>query len=149
MAVPYQAIHDAAVAIIGDVETPSGAVITQAPSNYGTDFRITPGEARFQVQLSIEKNYPLSSNESYPRAIVTILIHHYATSLADENTFAHFTMQVLAQYLMVSSVWGAESGVRGFQPDGSSHIDPEISDGERVGNVITFEISAAVLADAA
>ena len=148
MPTPYVDLHDAAVAIIGDAATAASATISQAPSNYGRDFRITPGEARFQVQISPNK-YGGNSNLSYPQAIVAVLVHHYATGLSDENSFTQLTMQELLDRLLISSTWGAEDGVYGFQPDGDKVVEPEVSDGERTGNVITFEISAAVLADAA
>ena len=77
---------------------------------------------------------------------MAVLVHHYATGLSDENSFTQLTMQELLDRLLISSTWGAEDGVYGFQPDGDKVVEPEVSDGERTGNVITFEISAAVLA---
>jgi hypothetical protein len=144
MPTPFDDLYTAAKAIMADVNTAASTTLTQAPTNYGTDFRIIPGEARYQVQISPEKDYPLSSNESYPRAIVTVLIHHYAESLANEESFLHNAMSFVADKLLVASIWSAESGIYDLQPE----VDPEMEDGGRIGNVITFEASAVVLMDA-
>ena len=144
MPTPFDDLYAAAKGIMADVNTAASTTLTQAPTNYGTDFRITAGEARYQVQLSPEKDYPRSSNTTHPRAIVTVLIHHYVSSLANEEAFLHNAMSFVADKLLVASIWTAEASVFGLQDD----IDPEISDGERNGNVITFEASAVVLADA-
>jgi len=143
MPTPFDDLYAAAKAIMADVNTAAATTLTQAPTNYGTDFRITPGQAVYQVQMSPEKDYG-HSNASYPRAVVTVLIHHYVSSLANEESFLHNAMSYVADKLLVGSIWSAESGVYAFQPG----IEPEITDGDRTGNVITFEVSASVLADA-
>jgi len=143
MPTPFDDLYTATKAIMADVNTAASTTLTQAPTNYGTDFRITSGEARYQVQMSPEKDYG-NSNDSNPRAIITVLVHHYVSSLANEESFLHNAMSYVADKLLVTSIWSAESGVYGLQPN----VDPEVSDGERTGNVITFEISASVLADA-
>ena len=147
MATPLDDIYAAAVAIMADVNTAATGTVIQAPTNYGTDFRITPGSAVYQVQMASELNSAIDANNSYPRATVTVLIHNYVLkndSLANEKLFLHNMMSHAADLLMVGSTWQAESGIFDLQRD----IDPEVSDGERVGNVITFEVSSVVLADA-
>ena len=147
MSTPLDDIYAAAVAIMADVNTAATGTVIQAPTNYGRDFRITPGSAVYQVQMASERDYGGDSNASYPRATVTVAIHHYVLkndSLVDEKKFLHNMMSFAADLLMVGSTWRAESGIFDMQHD----IDPEVSDGERVGNVITFEVSAVVLADA-
>ena len=149
MATPFEDIYAAARAIMQDANTAASWVtLTQAPTNYGTDFRITPGQGRYQVQITAQPDYGADSNALYPRVIVTVLVHHYILrgggALADEVQFLHKTMGVVADYLMVSSTWRAESGIFDLQVD----IEPEVENGGRVGNVLTFEISVVVLADA-
>lgn len=140
MPTPFDDLYAAAQAIMADVNTAATTTVTAAPTNYGTDFRITPGEARYQVQISPEKDFG-NSNDSYPRAIVTVLIHHYVTTLANEVLFLHNLMSFAADKLLVRSIWQAEAGIYDLQPG----VDPEMDDGGRTGNVISFEISAAVL----
>ena len=136
-------MYSAAKALMATVNAAAATVVVQAPTNYGTDFRITPGSAVYQVQISIEKDYGGDSNASYPRGVVTVLIHHYVSSLIDEEYFLHTVMSLVADNLLVGSVWQAQANIYDLQRE----VDPEISDGERVGNVITFEVSAVVLAD--
>jgi len=137
-------IYAAAQAIMGDVNTAATwTTLTQAPTNYGSDFRIPSGEGRYQIQISPQKNYGGDPNVTYPRVICTVLIHHYVASLADEVEFLHKTMSEAIDRLTVGTVWGAESGIFAFQPD----TEPDVDEGDREGNVITFEISAVVLAD--
>ena len=146
MATSYDRIFAAAVALMGDVNAAATGTVLLAPTNYGLDFRITPGSAVYQVRLSTMVSIG-DANSTYPRVIVTVLIHHYVLkndSLVDEKKFLHNMMNHVADHLMVQSKWQAEAGIYAF-PDG---IDPEMSDGERVGNVISFEVNAAVLATA-
>ena len=137
-----QSIYTAAKAIMDDAAAAGGTTLTQAPTNYGTDFRITPGQGLYQVQLTPERVYR-NSNLSYPRAIVTVRIHHYVNSLASEVAFLHDTLGEIADRFLISATWSAETGIYATQPD----IEPEMDDGGRTGNVITFEASAVVLAD--
>jgi len=149
MPTPFEDLYTAAKARMLAAHTAAPTTITQAPSNYGTDFRITGGEARYQVQISPDKDYP-RGNQNHPRAFVTILIHHYvagasaAAKLTNEESFLHDSMSRVADELLVESKWSAESGVYDLEPDES----PEIGEGSRTGNVITFEITASVLLDA-
>jgi hypothetical protein len=143
MATPMGDMYAAANAIMATVNAAASTTVAQAPTNYGTDFRITPGSAAYQVQITPEKDYG-DSNSSYPRAIVTVLIHHYVSSLMNEEYFLFTVMSLVADNLLVASVWQAQTKIFDLQRD----IDPEIEDGGRVGNVITFEVSAVVLADA-
>ncbi len=146
MPTSYDDIYAAALALMADANTAATGTVIQAPTNYGLDFRITPGSAVYQVRLSALVNIG-DANSNYPRTIVTVLIHHYVLkndSLVDEKKFLHNMMNHVADHLMVQSKWRAEAGVYDLQ-DG---IDPEMNDGERVGNVISFEVNAAVLATA-
>jgi len=143
MPTPFDDLYTAAQAIMADVNTAATTAVTAAPTNYGTDFRITPGAAVYQVQISPQEDTG-HSNALYPRAVVTVLIHHYVNSAANELLFLHNLMSYVADKLLVGSIWTAESGIFGFEAD----VDPEIDEGGRVGNVISFEISASVLMDA-
>lgn len=146
MPTPFEDLYAAAKAIMADANTAATwTTLTQAPSNYGTDFRIPVGDAWYQVRLSLVESYARSSNDSHPRAIVVVAINHRRDDLADEEEFLHKTMpEIATNRLLLSSIWAAESGVFGLQDD----PEPEVSEGERIGNVITFEVSAVVLADA-
>ncbi len=140
MPTPFEDLYAAAKAIMAAVNTAAPTTIVQAPTNYGTDFRITAGQGLYQVQILPERDRP-QSNVNYPRAVCTVLLHHYVTSLANEESFLHGTMSELADRWLVGSVWIAQPGIFGFDPG----VDPEIDEGERVGNVISFEASAVVL----
>jgi hypothetical protein len=141
---PFEDLYTAAAAMVDDASTAAvsagGTAITAADTNYGTDFRITPGAAQYQVQISPEKAYPRAT-VNYPRAIVTVLIHHYVSTLVNEKLFLYKTMSYVADKLLVGSIWRAESGIYDLEPE----IDPEIDEGARTGNVISFAISASVL----
>lgn len=136
----FQNLYAAAKSILADVATAAPATIAQAPTNYGDDFKITPGTTAYQIRIAPQRDR-MNSNIAYPRAIVTVALHHYVSNLADEEDFLHVEMQSVSDALLVESVWQAESGIYGFQ----TGIEPEINDGERVGNVISFEASAVVL----
>jgi len=140
----FEDAYDATQSILDAASAASTTSIISAPSNYGTNFRITPGDAVYQVQVSPEPDYP-TSNVSYPRAIVVAWIHHYVTDITNEEAFLHSTMFQVAERMLARSVWIAESGIYGLEPD----VDPELGDGEREGNVISFELSASVLMDPA
>ena len=142
---PLESIYIAAGLLIDAAESAAAAtVLTDAPSDYGTDFRITPGAGVTQIQVAPQMPY-INSNVSYPRAVVSVLIHHYVTGSVNEQSFTLGLMNSIADQLMSRTLWAAQSYIYGLQPD----IDPEISDGERTGNVITFEVSAVVLAEPA
>jgi hypothetical protein len=138
-------LYAAVGAIIDDIETAVTKTIAAAPTNFGEDFRITSGTAVYQARIVREKDYGADSNLLYPRAIVEIAIHHYAASLADEVSFQNVTMSAASNRFLRDSYWQAEAGVFDLEPG----VVPEISDGERVGNVISFVITASVLMDAA
>jgi hypothetical protein len=129
--------------IVDDIEAATSKTIAQAPSSYGTDFRIPEGQALYQTRIVRERDY-LNSNVNYPRGIVEIGIHHYASSFADEVAFMTATMSEASNRFLRNSYWIAEAGVFNLDPN----VEPEISDGERVGNVISFVITASVLMDA-
>jgi hypothetical protein len=137
-------IANAVSAIIDDIEADATRVISIAPSHFGTDFRITPGEARYQDRIVGATKYG-NSNDLHRRATVVINIHHYVTGPSDESYFHKTTMGYAADRFLDHNIWEAESGILGLEPD----TDVELSDGERVGNVITFEFTASVILDAA
>ena len=143
MSTPFDDLYAAAQAIMADVNSLSITTVTQAPTNYGTDFRVPVTEARYQVQITPQKDY-VNSNVNYPRAIIAILIHHNVSSITNEKYFLHTVMSHVADKLLVKSVWRAEDGIYDIQPD----TDTEIEDGGRTGNVISFVASAIVLMDA-
>ena len=143
MPTPHQFIYNAAGWIMDDVNTAVTGTLAAAPTDYGRDFRIPADTAMWQVQLTAVPDYGANSNQPYPRAIVTVLVHHYATSKYQEQQFAQVAMSKVADLLMDRSVWRAEAGIYDLEPE----VDVDVSDGERVGNVITFEITASVLAD--
>jgi hypothetical protein len=99
----------------------------------------------YQARIVREKDYGADSNVLYPRAIVEIAIHHYAANLADEVSFQNVTMSEVSNRFLRNSYWRAEAGVFDLEPD----VAPELSDGERVGNVISFLLTASVLMDPA
>jgi len=136
----FQDLYTAAQSIMTDVNTAAAGTVTQAPTNYGDDFRITPGTALYQIQIQPEHDR-LTSNVAYPRAVCTVLIHHYVLNLSDEVEFLHNMIQVLSDAWLDQSVWVVEPGIYSLQPE----VLPEMEDGGREGNVITFEASAVVL----
>ena len=144
MPTAFEDLYAAAKTMMGAAATAASATLTQAPTNYGDDFRITPDESRYQVQIVPQKPW-LNSNVSYPRAIVTVFVHHYASDLTSEEAFLHVEMSAVADQLLSRTQWREQDGIYDLQPD----IDPEMDDGGRVGKVISFEISASVLMDAA
>jgi hypothetical protein len=137
-------LYAAIVAIIDNIETAVTKTIAAAPTNFGDDFRIPTGTAMFQARIVREHDY-VNSNVNYPRAIVEIAIHHYATNLADEVSFMNVTMSEVSARFLANSYWIAEAGVFNLEPD----VDPEIGDGERVGKVVSFLVTASILMDPA
>jgi len=142
MPTPFETLYGSVKTMVAAIATASGATITQATSNYGDDFRITPGTARYQVQVKPSEDWPRAT-VSYPRASVVVSIHHYVSSLADEESFLHVTMSYATDSLLEKSTWQVAAGVFDLEPD----TEPEISDGEREGNVISFSFTASVLLD--
>jgi hypothetical protein len=145
MPTPFQDLYTAIKSMMTDIDTAAAAWssnVTQAPSNYGLDFRIVPGDAMYQIQIKPSEDWR-NSNVNYPRAEVSVAIHHYVSSLANEEAFLHQTMDEVADSLLDGATWKAAAGVHDLEPD----TEPEISDGAREGNVITFEITASVLMD--
>jgi len=137
-------LYNAGKALMAAAQVTAPAItMAQAPTNYGDDFRIPPGEALWQIVLTPEAPYR-NSNLTYPRAVVTVRVYFYADSLANEESFLHTTVSAIADEWLDVGQWQAEAGVYGFQPG----IEPEVADGGREGNVITIEASAVVLAAA-
>lgn len=143
MPTPFEDLYTAAKAVMTSVNALTSQTVSQAPTNMGDDFRVASGEVEYQIQIAPEQDSHRGSVQ-YPRARCTIRLHHYAASLANEETFEHITMSHFADEFMERSKWSARAGVHGLDID----EDPEISDGEREGNVISFEATATVLMDA-
>jgi len=132
--------YDAAKAIMVLANAAAPTTLVQAPTNYGTDFRITPGSGLYQVQVSPEFDYH-KGTVSHPKAIVVVLVHHFVSSLANEESFLHSSMFQVSERLLDRTFWRAEPGIYDFEPE----VEPELSDAEREGNVITFDIAASIL----
>ena len=144
MPTPFDDLNVATKAIMAVVDAIAPTDVTQAPTNYGLDFRIPSGNAMYQIQIAPKDDFR-NSNVSYPRAEISIAIHHYVSSLANEESFVFDTMFRVSQSLLDAATWIAEAGIFNLEPE----TEPEISDGAREGNVITFEMVASVLMDAA
>ena len=142
MPTAYEDLYTAAQVILAAVNTAAPTTLVLAPTNYGTDFRITPGEGLYQIRIQPVQRVD-NSNVHYPRAVCSALLTHYVTTPSNEADFLHATMNELADRWLLNSVWQAEPGIFDLQAD----IDPEIEEGDRTGNVITFEASASVLMD--
>ncbi len=143
MPTPFEDLYTAAKAMMVLVDAAASHNVTQAASNYGTDFRVPPGHSVYQVQIFPQPDYS-RANLQYPRAEVSVAIHHYRTSLANEEAFSQVTMSHVADELLDVLKWQAQSGIFSLEPD----EDPTISQGSLDGNVITFELTAVVLLDA-
>ncbi len=139
----YAAMDTAAKAIMALVNSASSLTIAQAPTNHGTDFRITSGQVAYQIQITPADDFH-TSNDSHPRAVVTVLLHFYSASLANEETFAHETMSHMADQFLPATKWTAQAGVFSLDHD----EEPEISYEGREGNVISYVATATVLLDA-
>jgi hypothetical protein len=144
MPTPFEDLYTAAKAIMTLVNSASALTVAQAPSNYGDDFRIASAAVAYQIQIEPRDDYSRGTLE-YPRAQVTILLHHYAGSLANEETFCHETMSHMADQFLPATKWEAQAGVYSLDPE----EEPEISSEGREGNVISFSATAVVLLDAA
>ena len=144
MPTAHEDLYAAIQAMMADVNASVAQTISQAPTNYGTDFRITAGEVSYQIQINGAGNW-LRSTVVYPRADVSIAVYHYRTSLATEEAFTNVTMSAVRDKFMAAANWSAESGVYGLDPE----VEPEISEGGIEGKVLFFEFTATALMDAA
>ena len=142
MPTPYEDLYTAAKAVMASVNALTSQTVSQAPTNLGEDFRVASGEVEYQIQIAAEQDWHRGSVQ-YPRARCVIRLHHYAATLASEETFLHVTMSHMADEFMERAKWSARTGVH----DLDIETEPEISDGEREGNVISFEATATVLMD--
>ena len=138
----FAAIDTAAKAIMALVNSASSQTVTQAPTNHGDDFRIATGTVRYQIQITPRGDYHRAT-VAYPRAEVTVLLHHYAASLANEEAFAESTMGHMADEYMPAVKWEAQAGIFSLDPE----EEPEISYEGREGNVISYAATAVVLTD--
>ena len=137
MPTPYEDLYAAAVAIVD-----TGATFESAPTNFDTDFRLTAAVYTYQVRIQPLPPRVLS-NQTYPRAAITIDIHYPLTTFATEKTFAHSIIYTASALLFDHAQWEAEAGVYGFDLD----EEPEMDEGAREGNVISFTFTAVVLMD--
>jgi hypothetical protein len=140
MPTPYEDLYAGVKAMMADVNTAASHNVTQAASNYGTDFRVPSGHSVYQVQIRPRTDYSRATVR-YPRCDVVVAIHHYVSSFANEEAFLYATMSTVADTLLDVTKWQAESGIFSLDPDET----PEVSDGARTGNVITFEVTATAL----
>jgi hypothetical protein len=143
MPTPFETLYTATKAIMALVNSASSLTVAQAASNYGTDFRIASAAVAYQIQITPLDDYHRGT-VSYPRASVTVLLHHYAATLANEETFSHETMSHMADQFLPATKWEAQAGVFSLDPD----EEPEIESEGREGNVISFSATAVVLMDA-
>lgn len=143
MPTPYQDLYTAAKAMMALVDTAASHNVTQAASNLGTDFRVPSGHSVYQVNIGPQGDAHRATVK-YPRARVVISIHHYRSSLANEEAFLFATMSYVADELLDVTKWEAQSGIYSLDTD----ADLEITEGSRNGNVISFAITATVLMDA-
>ncbi len=140
----YAAMDTAAKAIMALVSSASSLTVTQAPTNHGTDFRVASGTVRYQIQITPMGDYHRGT-VNYPRAAVTVLLHHFAASLANEEAFVENAMGHMADQFMPRAKWVAQAGIFSLDPE----EEPEIAYEGREGNVISYSAVAVVLADAA
>lgn len=138
MPTPYEALYAAAVAVIdGPTYT---TTLAQGPKDHGTDFRITPGTALYQVQITPAENTHRGTVD-YPTAQIKFSIAHWSSGSANENAFLHDTLYAAIAAITDNALWTAEAGIYSLDLE----EDPSISDGERESNVITFEITVICL----
>ncbi len=142
MPTPFEDLYTALGVMLAAVSTASPTTLTAAPTNLGLDFRITPGAGVWQLRSVPLQDYARATVK-YPRAAVTVLLHHYVTTLTNERDFTSETLSHAADSLLDRATWIAQAGIYGLEPDD----EPQIGDGERTGNVITFDITATVLMD--
>jgi hypothetical protein len=143
MPTPVDDLYTAAKSIMGVVNGLSSVVIVQAPTNYGDDFRIPNGTSMYQVHISRERDYH-KGTVKHPRAVVSVSMHHRITDLANEELFLHDALSHLSDQFTANDLWRAGVRIYDLQPG----LDPEMSEGSREGKVLSFEVSAVVLADA-
>lgn len=142
MPTPFEDLNTAVKAMMALVNAAASHNVVQAIENFGTDFQVTSGHSVYQIHISPREDFSRGS-VIYPRAEVTIFIHHYASGLVAQELFQFVTMSHVADELLDVTKWQAQSGVFSLDPD----EDPEISDGSIEGRVITFEVTATVLMD--
>ncbi len=141
---PYEDLYTAVQAMMVDVATASPETITLVADAYTTLFSITAANASYQVQISPAEDDRENSNDTRPRAEVSILIHHLKSASADEIAFLHKTMSHVTDAFLDRATWRAASGIYNLDPE----VEPEISEAIREGNVTSFEITATVLMNA-
>jgi len=143
MATPYEDLRAAATNLIEIADIASTQSLTPATTFYGTDFRVPPGQAVYQVQIT-PMQAATNGSVTYPRALVTIPIHFYIDSPTNEALFLEETLYNVSRFLLSRVYWRQTVGVYGIEAD----LDPEMEPGDRTGNVLTFTVTAVVLMDA-
>ncbi len=144
MPTPFEDLYTAVKAMVAAVSAASPETITLAPSNYGTAFEVASANSSYQVQITPAEDYS-DGKSSFPRADVVVLIHHDVAAAADEDAFIHQTLSHAADSLLDKDTWRSQAGLFQVEPD----TEPDVSEGSRVGHVITFEFTSSVLMDAA
>lgn len=114
-----------------------------AASNFGTDFRVSAGTESYQIQVRHDGIEISQSNVNYFRVRVTMLFHHKRTSLADERTWMYTTLNPF-RLLTAHLQWTQQAHVYDLADEDG---DPESSDIEREGNVLTWTFGITLLVD--
>ena len=141
MPTAYENIATASKAIMVLTATAASKTITQAASNYGTNFKVPSGACRYQLQLQPQDDDKTSdSNLVFPNVELTVLLHGGVTTLATEETFTNVTLWHLKEQFFDASVWEGQ---------GSYLLDleetPAVEVTGREGNVISAEATMVVV----
>ena len=144
-ATPSQAVANRAVALVEASLTHTTTTYAKAASNYGTDFRVPDSTCHYQVQTTLDGIEPWSSNITYYRVRLTVILNYRAVDLADEKVFTRIVVDDVGnQYLLKQINWNSGGTYDLADEDGS----PEIEDTERPddGKVLSWKLSITVLA---
>lgn len=137
-------LYTAAAAMMSIVNGSAPTTLSQAPTSYGSDFRITPGSGLYQIQASYG-GYFFRSNQKYPIIVLTILIHHNVNSSSNETSFLGQTIDLARSTLLDRSAWADGVGYGIHEVDRDEYLS--IGEVSRIGNVITFEFRGTMLMD--
>jgi hypothetical protein len=141
---PSQSAFNAAQLNIVGLYASRALTQSVAPTHHGTDFRLTAGTERWQIHVRPDGIEIGESNITYYRVRVTILMHHLITSIVDEVNFIYKTMDQAFVYFYPSSIWTAKAHIYNLADEDG---DPESSDIEREGNVLTWTFGITLLVD--
>lgn len=142
MSLPCQNARAAAVANLVAMFTATSETAAQAPSDFGTDFRVPSGESLYQVRTLPVEIKNISTNDIHFGVKVSIDIHHNRSSYADELLFMTTVVNGAFSYLLDSDLWESRANVYGIGEDGA-----ESDEIEREGNVLTYSFAITLLVD--